>query len=106
MKIKIFAPPERKYSTWIGGSILAGLSTFRKVSLMPFSYNSLIYAHSVRRDLRRTVDSNRPLTFHVATSAFFLRVGNLLSLCLGMWIFCSKPHLTRVGYYYFRNHDS
>ena len=35
MRIKIFAPPERKYSTWIGGSILAGLSTFRKVSL-PF----------------------------------------------------------------------
>ncbi|CAM9015490.1 unnamed protein product [Wickerhamomyces anomalus] len=31
-KIKIFAPPERKYSTWIGGSILAGLSTFRRVS--------------------------------------------------------------------------
>lgn len=31
MHIKIFAPPERKYSTWIGGSILAGLSTFRKV---------------------------------------------------------------------------
>jgi centractin len=34
MRIKIFAPPERKYSTWIGGSILAGLSTFRKVSLI------------------------------------------------------------------------
>jgi centractin len=32
--IKIFAPPERKYSTWIGGSILAGLSTFRKVSML------------------------------------------------------------------------
>ena len=31
--IKVFAPPERMYSTWIGGSILAGLSTFRKVSL-------------------------------------------------------------------------
>lgn len=30
-KIKIAAPPERMYSTWIGGSILAGLSTFRKV---------------------------------------------------------------------------
>ena len=30
-KIKIFAPPERKYTTWIGGSILAGLGTFRKV---------------------------------------------------------------------------
>ena len=36
MRIKIFAPPERKYSTWIGGSILAGLSTFRKVSSLSF----------------------------------------------------------------------
>ena len=35
MRIKIFAPPERKYSTWIGGSILAGLSTFRKVCDKP-----------------------------------------------------------------------
>ena len=31
MRIKIYAPPERKYTTWIGGSILGGLSTFRKV---------------------------------------------------------------------------
>ncbi|KAF3910558.1 Actin-2 [Orbilia brochopaga] len=31
MKIRITAPPERKYSTWIGGSILAGLNTFRKM---------------------------------------------------------------------------
>ncbi|CAG8725090.1 13316_t:CDS:2, partial [Funneliformis mosseae] len=31
IKIKIFAPPERKYSTWIGGSILAALSTFKKM---------------------------------------------------------------------------
>lgn len=30
-KIRIYAPPERKYSTWIGGSILAALSTFKKV---------------------------------------------------------------------------
>ena len=30
VKIKIYAPPERKYSTWIGGSILAGLNTFKK----------------------------------------------------------------------------
>merc|ERR1712186_298549 len=27
IKIKIIAPPERKYSVWIGGSILASLST-------------------------------------------------------------------------------
>ena len=33
IKIKISAPPERKYSTWIGGSILASLSTFKKVGM-------------------------------------------------------------------------
>lgn len=34
MRIKIYAPPERKYTTWTGGSILAGLSTFKKVGLV------------------------------------------------------------------------
>jgi hypothetical protein len=33
VKIKIYAPPERKYSTWIGGSILAGLNAFKKAGL-------------------------------------------------------------------------
>ncbi|XP_072193442.1 actin, alpha skeletal muscle B-like isoform X2 [Excalfactoria chinensis] len=31
MKIKMIAPPERKYSVWIGGSILASLSTFQQM---------------------------------------------------------------------------
>ncbi|KAJ7246352.1 hypothetical protein C8J57DRAFT_1190321 [Mycena rebaudengoi] len=31
MKIKIVAPPERKYSVWIGGSVLASLSTFQNL---------------------------------------------------------------------------
>ncbi|KAL8200148.1 hypothetical protein R6Q57_011487, partial [Mikania cordata] len=30
MDIKVVAPPERKYSSWIGGSILASLSSFQK----------------------------------------------------------------------------
>merc|ERR1712241_507899 len=30
-QIKIVAPPERKYSVWIGGSILASLSTFEEM---------------------------------------------------------------------------
>lgn len=38
MKVKIFAPPERKYSTWIGGSILAGLSTFKKMWITMSEY--------------------------------------------------------------------
>ncbi|GLB42309.1 putative actin family protein [Lyophyllum shimeji] len=31
MKVKIVAPPERKYSVWIGGSILGSLSTFQNL---------------------------------------------------------------------------
>ena len=31
MKIKVIAPPERKYSVWIGGSILASLTTFQQM---------------------------------------------------------------------------
>jgi len=38
MKIKIMAPPERKNSTWIGGSILASLGTFRKMSITAEEY--------------------------------------------------------------------
>jgi len=38
IKIKIFAPPERKYSTWIGGSILAGLGTFKKMWISAEEY--------------------------------------------------------------------
>lgn len=39
VKVKIIAPKERKYSVWIGGSILASLTTFQsmwitKVSLV------------------------------------------------------------------------
>merc|ERR1739847_222500 len=33
MKIKVVAPPERKYSVWIGGSILSSLSTLADVDL-------------------------------------------------------------------------
>merc|ERR1712154_414254 len=31
VKVKIVAPPERKYSVWIGGSILSSLSTFQEM---------------------------------------------------------------------------
>merc|ERR550517_39145 len=39
MNIKIFAPPERKYSAWIGGSILASLSTFQEEWITKQMYN-------------------------------------------------------------------
>jgi actin len=39
MSIKIVAPPERKYSVWIGGSILASLSTFQDMWITKAEYN-------------------------------------------------------------------
>ncbi|XP_045108202.1 actin-like [Portunus trituberculatus] len=39
IKIKIIAPPERKYSVWIGGSILASLSTFQTMWVAKEEYN-------------------------------------------------------------------
>ena len=39
MKIKIIAPPERKYSVWIGGSILASLSTFQTMWITKAEYD-------------------------------------------------------------------
>merc|ERR1719400_225876 len=39
MKIKIVAPPERKFSVWIGGSILASLSTFQNMRISKQEYD-------------------------------------------------------------------
>lgn len=38
--IKVFSPPERKYSVWIGGSILASLSTFQTMWITKDEYES------------------------------------------------------------------
>ena len=39
MKIRIVAPPERKYSVWIGGSILASLSSFQQMWISKQEYD-------------------------------------------------------------------
>ena len=38
-KIKVLAPPERKYSVWLGGSILASLSTFQTMWINKTEYD-------------------------------------------------------------------
>uniref|UniRef100_H2ZUX4 Actin, beta 2 n=4 Tax=Euteleostomi TaxID=117571 RepID=H2ZUX4_LATCH len=52
MKIKIIAPPERKYSVWIGGSILASLSTFQQMWISKQEYDesgpSIVHPADVR----------------------------------------------------------
>ncbi|RXW18285.1 hypothetical protein EST38_g7564 [Candolleomyces aberdarensis] len=39
IKVKITAPPERKYSVWIGGSILGSLSTFQSMWVSKEEYD-------------------------------------------------------------------
>jgi actin len=39
MKVKVVAPPERKYSVWIGGSILSSLSTFQQMWIAKSEYD-------------------------------------------------------------------
>jgi len=39
MKIKVIAPPERKYSVWIGGSILSALGTFQSMWITKAEYD-------------------------------------------------------------------
>jgi len=39
VRIKVVAPPERKYSVWIGGSILSSLSTFQEMWISKDEYD-------------------------------------------------------------------
>ncbi|KAJ7587063.1 actin family [Mycena floridula] len=39
VRVKVIAPPERKYSVWIGGSILASLSTFQNMWISKQEYD-------------------------------------------------------------------
>jgi actin-related protein len=52
MKIKIIAPPERKYSVWIGGSILASLSTFQQMWISKEEYDESGPAIVHRKNMR------------------------------------------------------
>ncbi|KAG5612301.1 hypothetical protein H5410_023582 [Solanum commersonii] len=38
-KIKVVAPPERKYSTWIRGSILASVNSFGRMLITKGEYD-------------------------------------------------------------------
>jgi actin-related protein len=39
VRVRIIAPPERKYSVWIGGSILASLNTFSQMWISKADYD-------------------------------------------------------------------
>ena len=41
MKIKVIAPPERKYSVWIGGAVLSALGTFQSMWIEKAEYDDV-----------------------------------------------------------------
>ena len=43
VKCKLHAPPERKYTTWLGGSILANLTAFRKMMVTAARYEVCLF---------------------------------------------------------------
>ena len=47
MKINVVDPPERKYSAWMGGSILASLSNFKEmfITKQEFQEGGPTYVH-------------------------------------------------------------
>jgi hypothetical protein len=55
IKIKSIAPPERKYSVWIGGSIVASLSTFQQMWISKQEYDeegpTIVNRKCVDRDM-------------------------------------------------------
>merc|ERR1739847_142401 len=63
IKIKIIAPPERKYSVWIGGSILASLSTFQQMWITKQEYDECVH----------------PLSTENASKCYHLFVTHLMS---------------------------
>lgn len=63
MKVKIVAPPERKYSVWIGGSILASLSTFQNLWCSKQEYDE-----SGPGIVHRSTCRHSMLTAHLLTS--------------------------------------
>ncbi|CAE6411742.1 unnamed protein product [Rhizoctonia solani] len=60
MKVKIVAPPERKYSVWIGGSILASLSTFQNLwcSKQEYDESGPGIVHRIFGSAARSLGSN------------------------------------------------
>lgn len=39
VKIKVVSPPERKFSVWMGGAVLASLSTFKDMWISEEDYD-------------------------------------------------------------------
>lgn len=93
MKIKVVAPPERKYSVWIGGSILASLSTFQQVRFSCIYLRLRFYQHFL---------IHNPTSFHDCRCG--LPKLNMTSLALQLCtenVFKRKKQSNRIKYWFF-----
>jgi actin-related protein len=65
MQVKIIAPPERKYSAWIGGSILASLPNFQDWYYSKEEYDEVgpAVAHRNSQDTREWVPHSLSAAF-------------------------------------------
>ena len=70
-QVKIVAPAERKYSVWIGGSILASLSTFQSMWCTKEEYDeagsSIVHRSALSR--YETCYSTLLMTFFLQSSS-------------------------------------
>ena len=72
MKVKIIAPPERKYSVWIGGSILASLSTFQQMWISKQEYDEsgpgIVHRSAYTNDIISCISADCLFTFNQSVS--------------------------------------
>jgi actin beta/gamma 1 len=59
-QVRVVAPPERKYSVWIGGSILASLNTFQDLWCTKQEYDESGPAIVHRSDYHRPINFPDP----------------------------------------------
>ncbi|KAK5981457.1 Actin alpha cardiac muscle 1 [Trichostrongylus colubriformis] len=80
MKIKIIAPPERKYSVWIGGSILASLSTFQQMWISKQEYDESGPSIVHRKEIQTLMALDGGLTMLLYRQPDYLNF-NLAKMC-------------------------
>merc|ERR1711971_929598 len=71
IKIKIIAPPERKYSVWIGSSILASLSTSSRCGSPSRSTTSAAHPSSTASASKRN-EHSLTILYKILISTFLI----------------------------------
>ena len=86
--VQVVAPPERKYSVWIGGSILASLSTFQQMWIAKSEYDesgpSIVHRQVLLEYLVEAVEDSA-LRSPISLLCCALVLQSVLVLCGNGW---------------------